>query len=147
MLKLTGSLLLAGILSACAAKPPIDNETTRREAAARYVESGGGPQDAADLVDAMTEAVPENLKPQMRVALAKVFASEDLNKLCVDVMVKHLTTQELDAMTAFHSSPHGKSASSNMEKAMTEFMPALMARMQQALKEELKKNKSTAGTN
>ena len=58
---------------------------------------------------------------------------DEVERAMLDSLVAHFTVAELDALTAFYASEHGKAAMAKMNDYMADLMPALQGEMQRAL--------------
>ena len=56
-----------------------------------------------------------------------------LEQAMVDAIAKNFTNAEIDALTGFYSSPHGRSAMLKMNAYMADLLPAMQSEMHRAL--------------
>ena len=119
------ALVLALGVSAGVAQDSTEKDTTeqRLKLAREHVELFVVDQMIGDMVPVMAQQIAQSLrasqpdKPDAEIAavadrLAKLMAermSADLPALTADLMANHLTADEIEALTAFYSTPDGRS--------------------------------------
>ncbi|MEM6811358.1 MAG: DUF2059 domain-containing protein [Pseudomonadota bacterium] len=68
-------------------------------------------------------------------AIAKTYDIDELRQKMLESMVNNFTTNEINALTVFYSSPEGKAIMKKMPKYMSELMPYIQQRMVAGLTE------------
>jgi len=115
--------------------PVADNEENRLAAAKEYLKIAS----AEDMLKEMTASVSGKLPEQVQKKFTEVMTSQAIkdstNQITLKALVKHFTVNELKAMTAFYSSPEGKSIRQKMMPYMGEVMPQVYQEVAKAMKE------------
>ena len=115
--------------------PVADNEENRLAAAKEYLKIAS----AEDMLKEMTASVSGKLPEQVQKKFTEVMTSQAIkdstNQITLKALVKHFTVNELKAMTAFYSSPEGKSVRQKMMPYMSEVMPQVYQEVAKAMKE------------
>jgi len=115
--------------------PVADNEENRLAAAKEYLKIAS----AEDMLKEMTASVSGKLPEQVQKKFTEVMTSQAMKdstyQITLKALVKHYTVNELKAMTAFYSSPEGKSVRQKMMPYMGEVMPQLYQEVSKAMKE------------
>lgn len=119
-----------------------DTPASREAAAERYAKA----VDMGDLLGQMVDTMSRNIPPETR----GVFESAMKKHLRIDMieaaskaaLVKHMSTEELDALADFYSSPVGKSAMSKMAIYTAELQPLMVAEVQRAVAEAIKERQA-----
>ena len=116
-------LLLSGMVLYC--QTPGDSPADRRAAAQRYAHV----TNLKKVMDSTIAEVAKTLPPDQRDAfiayMAKAFDADTLQKQVTDIMVRHFTTKELNALAAFYGSPEGVSITNKMPAYMADMMPVI----------------------
>jgi hypothetical protein len=86
-----------------------DDQYTRLEAAKRYAKVYNMTKMIHDSINQMANTLPEEKRPRFRYFMEKNIDVDKLEIITLDVMVKHFTTEELNALADFYGSPVGKS--------------------------------------
>lgn len=138
LLALTGSAFASEVLS--------DTPENRAKAVDEYLSV----VPARELLDEMTEkvaaSIPENNREAFRLMLTKHF---DLNALTAaekQSMAKIFTVGELKAMTAYYSTPEGKSSMKKMGALMGDLMPVIETELKKAAQATFEEMKSESQT-
>jgi hypothetical protein len=140
-------LLALALIAACgqqktapAKAPSADNPENRQAAAKQYLEIAP-PQE---LLHDMTAGVSERLPEKLRQPFAQVIASQSLKDAVYQVdlkaLVKHFTPNELQAMTAFYSTPEGKSIRQKYSAYMAEVIGGTNMEIMTAFKKAVPKD-------
>lgn len=147
-------LLPALILAASFSLPALAQDAARLEAAQAYAETPVQKKLMADMLS--PEAIVTQLRatgmPEELIDQASVIVSEEVLAIQGEIvsamvtgMAESFSLEEIQALTAFYSSPIGASAMSKMQPFMAQTMqtmgPALQkmqSRLQQRLQKELK---------
>jgi ATP-dependent DNA ligase len=137
MLRIASAILLLAVGSAALAEPelatPGELQQARVEAARRYL-AVVTPLSMMEEVSLMTF---RGLPPVEMHELAKAFIVElrmdVVETAMVDALARNFSVAEIDALTEFYSSQHGRSAMAKMSDYMADLMPALQPEMQRAL--------------
>ena len=115
--------------------PVADNEENRLAAAKEYLKIAS----AEDMLKEMTASVSGKLPEQVQKKFTEVMTSQAMKdntyQITLKALVKHFTVNELKAMTAFYSSPEGKSIRQKMMPYMGEVMPQVYQEVAKAMKE------------
>ena len=125
--------LLGSVALADAELAVAESGAAREAAARRYL--------AVLTPTAMMEEVSlttfRGLPPVEAHELAKQFVEElrmdVLEQAMIDAIARNFSVAEIDALTAFYASPHGRSAMSKMSAYMADLTPAMQGEMHRAL--------------
>jgi uncharacterized protein len=117
----------------------IDTPDSRRIAAERYL-LAVDQNSIAKTAEAMLAAIPEERQQAVRTVLSNKALEKRLQDVHLLMLVKHYTTQELDAMADYYASPLGKSATAKSDAFMADMMPELFNEIGQAMKQEMAKS-------
>jgi len=131
---------LLGLNAAQAAAPvspaaPADTQETRLAAAQRYAAVANVQKMLRDSFEASAQSIPEKDRQAFVAAAMKFMRPEALETVMITAMVKHFTTQELDAMTTFYGSREGQTALAKFGEYMADVMPLVQAEIQRALQD------------
>ena len=122
-------LLLLALLAPSIAFATPDTPEARRIAVGQYFKV----QPMSEMMNDMQERMMQGVPPQMRANMqsSKLSASDIqmIESAATDSMVKHFTIGEIEAMTAFYSSPEGRSVMKKMPDYMADLMPAIQTKM------------------
>jgi len=129
---IVGTMLV--LLAATVSAQETDTVEMRTAAAERYLKVSGTPSDTKLTTQALIEAVPSEMKETVRLVFADPEFNKKLELKMKEGLLKHFSTRELDAMTAYYSSPLGKSATAKMDAYMAEFIPVMTLEVITALK-------------
>ncbi|MCX5891058.1 MAG: DUF2059 domain-containing protein [Deltaproteobacteria bacterium] len=114
--------------------PVADNEENRLAAAKEYLKIA----PAQDILKEMAASFAGKLPEQVQKKFNEVMASKDLQdntyQITLKALVKQFTANELKAMTAFYSSPEGKSIRQKLGPYMAEVMPQVYQEVAKAMK-------------
>jgi hypothetical protein len=134
LLALTGSAFASDVLS--------DTPENRAKAVDEYLSV----VPVKDLVNDMTEkvaaAVPENNREAFKSMLTKHLDLDALVAAEKQSLAKIFTVGELKAMTAYLSTPEGKSSMKKMGAYFADLMPVLQAELQKAMQATMQETKS-----
>lgn len=144
MIKMKSLLLLLILVLAAACTeqkatqtgaPVTDNEENRLAAAKEYLKIA----PAQDMLKEMTASIADKLPEPVQKKFNDVMSSQALKdstyQITLKALVKQFTVNELKAMTAFYSSPEGKSIRLKMGPYMSEVMPQVYQEVAKAMKE------------
>jgi hypothetical protein len=112
-----------------------DTPETRRAAAQRYLAAFPVEDMLADTVRHMAQTIPESQRPEFVQLMTQMIRVDWLNRVMLDLAVKHFTVRELDALARFYGSPHGKSILKKMGPYMGEALPLIQAEVIRAANE------------
>ena len=108
-----------------------DTPEARRAAALRYMNVSPLAKQMEDGIAELASLVPPREREQFIEEARRMLPMEKLERAVIDTMVKTFTTNELNALADFYSSPVGKSALDKFGIYTTEVMQAMH---QEALK-------------
>jgi ATP-dependent DNA ligase len=132
LLMLLGSVASGEPASPAFAKPAAGDAAEGREAAARHYLTVVTPLSMMEEVSLTTF---RGLPPVEAHELAKAFILElrmdALETAMVDALAKNFTVAELEALSEFYSSAHGRSAMHKMSRYMADLMPAMQRALAQ----------------
>lgn len=121
-----------------------DTPANREAAAKRYLAAVPVKSLFNDLGEQMARTAP----PDQREMILKVFTqyidADAMTKCMLEVMVRHFTADELQAMAQFYGSDVGKSVMKKFGAYMADAMPFIQAEMMKVdarVRAELQKNK------
>jgi len=121
-------LFLVLLLPATAIATP-DTPEARRVAVGQYFKV----QPMNEMMNDMQERMMQGMPPQMRASMqSSKLSPSDIQMIeaaATDSMVKHFTIGEIEALTAFYSSPEGRSVMKKMPDYMADLMPAIQSKM------------------
>lgn len=87
-----------------------DDAASRRAAAEAYIAATGGfAVQIETTVDALALRLPADHQAPFRAFMAENLDAAEIEALAVDGMVRHFTSEELEALTAFYGSELGRS--------------------------------------
>jgi len=116
------------------AQAPGGEALAAREAAARRYLAVMTPTAMMEEVSLTTF---RGLPPVEAHELAKQFVEElrmdVLERTMIEAIARNFTIAEIDALTEFYASPHGRSAMSKMSAYMADLTPAMQSEMHRAL--------------
>ncbi len=107
-------LLLPVLLPAClfaapaAAEDRPDTPESRIEAAETYLELVPVERMTENVARNIMLIIPEEKRDLFRKGVSEGLAEAGIEDIMVKIVAKHFSTSEIDAMTAFYSSPEGK---------------------------------------
>ena len=122
-------LLLVALLIPTFALATPDTPEARRVAVGQYFKV----QPMSDMMNDMQERMMQGVPPQMRASMqqSRLSASDIqmIESAATDSMVRHFTIGEIEALTAFYSSPEGRSVMKKMPDYMADLMPTIQTKM------------------
>ena len=122
-------LFLIALLAPAIALATPDTPEARRVAVGQYFKV----QPMSEMMNDMQDRMMQGMPPQMRASMqAQKLSPSDIQMIeaaATDSMVKHFTIGEIEAMTAFYSSPEGRSVMKKMPDYMADLMPAIQTKM------------------
>lgn len=129
-------LLLAAVLFAGAASAFAQDTTAAREVAAdRYLKVA----PMSRMLDDMVSEIGKQLPPEKRASFErdmKLFVRADsLERIARTAMIKHFTTDELNALADFYGSKNGASAMKKFGVYMADVMPEIQAEVQRGIQQ------------
>ncbi len=134
-------LTLLTLLLACASLCPApaqtvaDTPANRLAAARRYLKAVPPMEMVTETMNQLSAQLPEESREEFKQALTKVLASERIEKITLDAIVKHFTVKEIDALTAFYGSPEGRSITKKFSAYMADVMPVIQQELSKAIGE------------
>ncbi|MEZ5460005.1 MAG: DUF2059 domain-containing protein [Steroidobacteraceae bacterium] len=132
------------VSAATAAEEAVDTPASREVAAERYAKTADLAQMFDQMADQMSRNVPEAQRDVFESAMKKHLRVDMLEAAMKAAMVKHFTTQELDALADFYGSPVGKSAMAKLAVYTADLQPLMVAEVQRAVTEAVKERQATS---
>ena len=144
-------ICLLGALAPALAAEPQDTPETRTAAAREYAAVANMPKMLEDAFIAAAQQLPEADRAQFLALTKKYVNPQTLEAISIDVMVRHFTTKELQALARFYGSAEGRSAMDKFGPYMADMLPLVQAEMLRAVQEMQKemqqqKSQATSGT-
>ncbi len=118
-----------------------DDMQSRYVAAKRYMDAVPVDRLMDDLFNAVAKQLPENKRRDFIADAKSALDTQLLTKICLAGMVKHFTTEELNAMADFYGSKVGASIMSKFGPYMADVMPPIQQEARRAAQELLSKPK------
>lgn len=112
-----------------------DTPANRRAAAQRYLKAVPAEDLVAGTIDQVAAQLPEERREPFKKALRKVINVAHIENITLETVVKHFTVKEINALTAFYSSPEGRSISRKFGAYLADVMPAIQQELEEALEE------------
>jgi hypothetical protein len=109
-----------------------DTMATRQEAAERYLEVADIRKMLLDTVEAMSGTLPADKAASFKDLMTRHLDIDAVETGMLQVMTKHFTTRELDALARFYGSPEGKSSMAKFGVYMADAMPMIQREIQRA---------------
>ena len=135
-------LLILVLVAACTEQkatqtgaPVADNEENRLAAAKEYLKIAPTQDMLKDLTSSFAGKLPEPMQKKFNEVMASQALKDSTYQITFKALVKHFTVNELKAMTAFYSSPEGKSIRQKMMPYMGEVMPQVYQEVAKTMKE------------
>lgn len=116
------------------AKPLADTKENRIAAAKRYLKAVPPDEMLANTVELVAAQLPADRREEFKSALRKVLKSEHIEEITLNAVVRHFTVREINALSAFYSSPEGRSITRKFGAYMSDVMPALQEELEEAVK-------------
>jgi len=116
-------VMLSGLILHC--QTPGDSPSDRRAAAERYARVADLKRVMDSMVTEMAKTVPPDRRDAFTGYMAKAFDMSMFKGQVIDVMVKHFTTKELNALAAFYGSPEGMSILKKIGSYMADMLPVV----------------------
>ena len=138
LLVLTGSAFASDALS--------DTPESRAKAVDEYLSVVPVKDLVADLTERVAATVPESSRGIFKSMLTKHFDLDALVAAEKQSLAKIFTVGELKAMTAYLSTPEGKSSMKKMGAYMADLMPVLQAELKKAVQATVQETKSESQT-
>ncbi len=144
MIKMKSLLLLLILVLAAACTeqkatqtgaPVADNEENRLAAAKEYLKIAPSQDLLHDMTTSFAGKLPEQVQKKFNEVMTSQAMKDSTYQITLKALVKHFTVNELKAMTAFYSSPEGKSIRQKMMPYMGEVMPQIYQEVAKAMKE------------
>jgi hypothetical protein len=133
-------LLILALVGACgepkapsSATPVADNEANRTAAAKHYLEVAPPQELLTDMTDKVVKILPENQRKMFLSVMQAKSLQDATYRISLNALVKHFTVNELKAMTAFYSTPEGKSIRPKLSLYMADIMPQISKEVVEAL--------------
>jgi len=131
-------LLATGCFAAqkgAAPAPVADTPANRLSAAKRYLKVVPPEEIVSGTIDQVAAQLPPDRREEFKRALQKVLNTKKIEELTVNMVTRHFTVKEINALTAFYGSPEGRSISKKFGAYMADIMPALQEELEGALAE------------
>jgi hypothetical protein len=112
-----------------------DTPANRMVAAKRYLKAVPPADMVTETIERVAAQIPEDRREDFKKALSKVVNSQRIEALTLEAVTKHFTVREINALTAFYSSPEGMSISKKFGQYMEDIMPALQDELSEAMEE------------
>ncbi len=133
-------LLILALAAACgepkappSAAPVADNEANRTAAAKQYLEVAPPQELLTDMTDKVVKILPENQRKMFLSVMQTKSLQDAAYRISLNALVKHFTVNELKALTAFYSTPEGKSIRPKLGIYMADIMPQISKEVVEAL--------------
>ena len=88
-----------------------------------------------DTIAAISKKIPETKKAEFIAFMKKVIDINKLENFNLDMLVKHFTAQELNALANFYGSPVGRSIMGKLGRYMGDIQPIIQREISQALEQ------------
>ena len=111
-----------------------DSQSARRAAAIHYMNVNPTDIMMKDAVEKMAETMPEDQREYFKEVILKHLRQEVIEGISLNIMVKHFTAQELNALADFYGSEVGRSAMKKFDIYLAEIMPFMRQEMLSAMK-------------
>ena len=141
-------LLILALVAACgepkapsSAAPVADNEANRTAAAKQYLEVAPPQELLTDMTDKVVKILPENQRKMFLGVMQTKSLQDATYRISLNALVKHFTVNELKAMTAFYSTPEGKSIRPKLSIYMADIMPQISKEVVEALTRRKKRSR------
>jgi hypothetical protein len=112
-----------------------DTPANRRAAAQRYLKAVPAEELVAGTIEQVAAQLPEERRESFKAALRKVINVGQIENITLEAVAKHFTVNEIHALTAFYSSPEGRSISRKFGAYLADVMPAIQKELEEALEE------------
>lgn len=112
-----------------------DTPSARREAALKYLAAVPTEAMLDDAVASIARQIPEEKRPEFVTLMKKVLQTGMINAVTLDLLVKHFTVAEIDALTRFYASAEGASIMKKFGPYMGDLLPKVQAEILRALQE------------
>jgi hypothetical protein len=133
-------VLILALVAACgepkapsSTAPVADNEANRTTAAKQYLEVAPPQELLTDMTDKVVKILPENQRKMFLSVMQAKSLQDATYRISLNALVKHFTVNELKAMTAFYSTPEGKSIRPKLSLYMADIMPQISKEVVEAL--------------
>jgi hypothetical protein len=103
-----------------------DDQNTRLAAAKRYARVYNMPKMIHDSIGQIANSFPEETRPKIIYFMERNIDVDKLEKITLDIMVKHFTAEELNALADFYGSPVGQSILEKFTPFMADIQIPLM---------------------
>jgi hypothetical protein len=123
-------LILGGAVVRC--QPAGDSQEDRLAAAQRYARVAAPEEMLDSATREIAKSLPEEQREDFIRFMSKSLDVESLKRQMIDIMAKHFTTNELNALASFYGSPEGKSVLKKFGPYMADVMPMLQHVMLEA---------------
>lgn len=111
-----------------------DTKQARTEAAIAYEKVTPVSELVGAMIDEMKKSPAlQKLSAEDFEAIRASYDMDGMRSAMIDAMVKNFTTAEIDALTAFYSTPEGRSVMKKFPVYMTDMMPAIQKQTQVAM--------------
>jgi hypothetical protein len=114
--------------------PVADNEENRLAAAKEYLKIAPSQDLLQDMTTSFAGKLPEPMQKKFNEVMTSQAIKDSTYQITLKALVKQFSVIELKAMTAFYSSPEGKSIRQKMGPYMAEVMPQVYQEVAKAMK-------------
>jgi hypothetical protein len=126
--------LAVGCTESTSTRTPVkDTPENRKVAAERYLKAVPPRDLLGNLAANMARRIPEPRRQLFMEAISDKELEQAASRIILTALVKHFTAQELNALTAFYSSPEGKSIRPKFGPYMADIMPQIGAEVRKVL--------------
>lgn len=112
-----------------------DTSTTRETAADRYLRVVPMSQLLNDTFSEMSKQLPPEKRAEFMRQMKLVVRADSLERIARASMIRHFTTEELNALADFYGSRNGASAMKKFGAYMAEVMPAIQSEVQRGVQQ------------
>ncbi len=127
-------VLLLSFAVACTT-PVADTYEVRLKASRAYVRIAPIEDFAAKMADEMSQNIPEEKREEYTRLIRDEVDWVVIEAAMIESLARNLTLVEIETLTRFLSSPHGRSAMDKMPAYMKDLMPVIMTEIRRALAE------------
>ena len=129
------SLLLALLCVAPVAAWAQDTSATRATAAERYLKVVPMSGVLDDMFSEISKQLPQEQRPEFLRKMKIAVRADSLERIARVSMIKHFTTEELNALADFYGSKNGASAMKKFGVYMADVMPEIQAEVRRGMQQ------------
>lgn len=107
-------------------------ESAKQAAVERYFRAMPMSKMMEDMYSEIAKQLPPERRSTFLIEIRKVVPAERLEKIATAAMLKTYSTEEINALADFYSSPYGASAMAKFGAYMSEIMPPTTIEIQRA---------------